>query len=45
MRIEPVKNEKVDRFKDLTPTHKMTRKVAIALAFVGVFVWLFKIMF
>jgi hypothetical protein len=45
MRIEPSKNENVDRFKDLSPTHKATRWVAIIMAFVGVFVWFFKILF
>jgi len=45
MRVEPAKREKIDLFKDLSPIHKVTRKVAIAVAFVGVFVWLFKIMF
>ena len=45
MRIEPAKREKIDPYKDLSPVHKVTRKVAIVVAFVGVFVWLFKIMF
>jgi hypothetical protein len=45
MRINPVIKVKEDPFKDLTPTQKVARKVAIALAFAGVFFWLFKIVF
>ncbi|WP_186461729.1 hypothetical protein [Mucilaginibacter pallidiroseus] len=44
MRIEPVKQE-TDKFAQLTPLERQTRKAAIALAFLGVFVWTFKILF
>jgi len=45
MRIDPVIKNKDDRFNHLTSTQKKARKFAIALAFVGVFVWFFKIVF
>jgi hypothetical protein len=45
MRIDPVIKIKEDPFKNLTKVEKYARKAAIALAFVAVFVWLFKIVF
>ncbi|MBL4676120.1 MAG: hypothetical protein JKY70_07960 [Mucilaginibacter sp.] len=48
MRIEPEKIEQVEHyneFADLTPLQQRTRKAAIFLAFVGVFVWAAKILF
>jgi hypothetical protein len=36
MRIKPAENED-DIFKDLTPLEQKTRKAAIVLAFVGVY--------
>jgi len=44
MKITPKEN-KADIFKDLTPLEQKTRRVAIFLAFFGVFVWVFKILF
>ncbi|WP_203234953.1 hypothetical protein [Mucilaginibacter terrigena] len=44
MRIKPAEKEG-DVFKDLTPLEQKTRKAAIVLAFVGVFVWAAKILF
>ncbi|WP_448700098.1 hypothetical protein ACFGVR_23295 [Mucilaginibacter sp. AW1-3] len=45
MRIDPVEKVKDDPFKDLTTTQKITRKIAIAVAFGGVFIWLLKVVF
>jgi hypothetical protein len=45
MRIEPVIKVKVYPFKNLTKAQNTARLAAIALAFVGVFVWMFKILF
>jgi len=45
VRIDPEKDSTIDPFKDLTPTQKVTRKVAIVLAFVAVFIWLIKVVF
>lgn len=44
MRIKPEETGE-DVFKDLTPLEQKTRMAAIALAFVGVFVWAAKILF
>lgn len=44
MKIVP-KKQKADIYENLTPLEKKTRKAAIALAFVGVFVWAVKILF
>jgi hypothetical protein len=44
MRIDPPK-EAAGRFNGLTPLEQKTRKVSIAVAFVGVFVWAVKILF
>lgn len=45
MRIDPVIKDETDPYKDLTNIEKKARMVAIALAFIGVFVWMFKIIF
>jgi hypothetical protein len=45
MRIDPVIKVKEDRFKHLTSAQKKARQVAIALVFIGVFIWFFKIVF
>jgi len=44
MRIDPIET-KPDPFKDLTPLQNRSRKAAIAIAFIGVFVWVIKILF
>ncbi|WP_255486812.1 hypothetical protein [Mucilaginibacter sp. SP1R1] len=43
MRIEP--KITLDKYKDLTPVQRKTRRVAIVVAFCGVFVWAIKILF
>ncbi len=45
MRIEPIIKPKDTRFDHLTDVEKKARKVAIAVAFLGVFIWMFKIIF
>jgi hypothetical protein len=45
MRIDPVNNEVEDPYRDLLPLDKVMRKIAIAVAFVGVFIWFFKVIF
>jgi len=45
VRIDPENTTKEDPFKDLTKVQKVTRWVALAVAFVGVFIWFFKIVF
>ncbi|WP_374948246.1 hypothetical protein [Mucilaginibacter sp.] len=42
MKIEPQQQE-TDIYKDLTPLEQKTRKVAVAFAFIGVFIWAIKI--
>jgi hypothetical protein len=44
MRIDPIE-AKPDPFKDLTPLQNKSRKAAIAIAFIGVFIWAIKILF
>jgi len=44
MRIDP-KGLKPDPFKDLTVLQNRSRKAAIILAFIGVYVWVLKILF
>jgi hypothetical protein len=43
MRLDPGKE--TGKFDDLTPLEQRTRKVSIAVAFIGVFVWAVKILF
>ena len=43
MKIEPVK--RTDTYKDLTSLQNTTRILAIIVAFIGTFVWFFKIVF
>jgi len=45
VRIDPVEKVKDDPFKDLNKTQKITRKIAIAVAFIGVFIWFMKVVF
>lgn len=45
MRINPVVKKKDDRFKNLTPVERNARKVAIVVAFIGIYIWFFKIVF
>jgi nitrate reductase NapE component len=45
MRIDPVKAEETDVYYELKPVEKISRRVAIVVAFVGVFVWFFKVIF
>lgn len=45
MRIDPLIKETEDLYKNLTSVEKKARKVAILVAFVGVFIWMFKIIF
>jgi hypothetical protein len=45
VRVNPENQKKEDPFKDLTKTQKITRKVAIAVAFAGVFIWFLKVVF
>jgi len=45
LRVDPVNRIKEDPFKDLTKTQKVTRKVAIVVAFAGVFIWFLKVVF
>jgi hypothetical protein len=45
LRINPEKDKAEDPFKDLTKTQRVSRKVAIALAFFAVFIWFFKVVF
>jgi len=44
MKIVP-KNSRADVFENLTPLEQKTRKAAIVMAFIGVFVWVAKILF
>jgi hypothetical protein len=44
MKITP-KPIKTDVYEELTPLEQKTRKAAIILAFIGVFVWTAKILF
>lgn len=44
MKIVPRERD-TDIFKDLTPLEQQTRKAAIVVAFIGVFVWAAKILF
>ena len=44
MKILP-KQSKADVYQDLTPLEQKTRKAAIIVAFIGVFVWAAKILF
>jgi hypothetical protein len=39
------KHTKTDIYEELTPLEQKTRKAAIILAFIGVFVWTVKILF
>lgn len=43
MSVKPVL--KPDPFAELTPLQQKTRKIAIVVAFIGVFVWVVKILF
>ncbi|WP_295716992.1 hypothetical protein [Mucilaginibacter sp.] len=43
MRIDPIE-AKPDPFENLTPLQNRSRKAAIAIAFIGVFVWVIKIL-
>jgi hypothetical protein len=43
MRIDPIE-AKPDLFENLTPLQNRSRKAAIAIAFIGVFVWVIKIL-
>jgi hypothetical protein len=43
MRIDPIE-AKPDPFESLTPLQNRSRKAAIAIAFIGVFVWVIKIL-
>lgn len=43
MKVKPVSTP--DPFAELTPLQQKTRKIAIAIAFIGVFVWAVKILF
>jgi len=45
MRIDPLIKDTEDPFKHLTGIEKKARKVAIIVAFAGVFIWMFKIIF
>jgi hypothetical protein len=45
MRIKPNKKVKVDLYVDLNPVQKTCRKVAIVVVFLGVYIWLLKIVF
>ncbi|QRQ99567.1 hypothetical protein [Dyadobacter sandarakinus] len=47
MKIYPVRQKKEEKedFSSLTPLEKKTRKAALLLVLVGVFVWFFKILF
>jgi hypothetical protein len=45
MRIDPLIKETENLFQHLTGVEKKARKVAILVAFVGVFIWMFKIIF
>lgn len=43
MSTKPKVVQKDDRFSHLTKLQNTTRKIAIILAFLGVFIWFFKI--
>jgi hypothetical protein len=45
LRVDPANQVKEDPFKDLTKTQKVTRKVAVVVAFAGVFIWFLKVVF
>jgi hypothetical protein len=45
VRVNPQNNIQEDPFKDLPAVQKVTRKVAIAVAFAGVFIWFLKVVF
>ena len=45
MRINPVVKKRDARFDDLPPIQKGARKVAIVVAFIGIYIWFFKIVF
>jgi len=45
VRIDPVEKVKDDPFKNLNKTQKITRKVALMVAFTGVFIWFMKVVF
>ena len=45
MRIDPVNVNETDPYKDLSPLDKIMRRVAILVAFVGVFIWFYKVVF
>ncbi|MDN3579767.1 hypothetical protein [Mucilaginibacter flavus] len=44
MRIDPIEPEP-DPFEHLTPLQNKSRKAAIVVSFIGVFVWVIKILF
>lgn len=45
MRIDPVNIDENNPYKDLSPLDKIMRRVAILVAFVGVFIWALKVVF
>jgi hypothetical protein len=45
MKIEHRKKPADDPFKDLTPLQRRCLTAAIILAFLGIFIWVFKILF
>ena len=45
MRIDPVNQDKTDPYKDLPPMDKVMRRVAIFVAFAGVFKWFMDVVF
>jgi len=45
VRTDPEKKVKDDPFKNLTKTQKTTRKIALVIAFLGVYIWFLKVVF
>ena len=45
MRTNPANKTKDDPFKDLPKGENAKRKTALVVAFIGVFVWLLKVVF